>query len=160
MCSAPSSSCRGGGSTPTASAGSRPTEAEHFGRDPAARRVADATLGLMLTFHPRVPGRLVHAFARAMMDPPLREAFGYAAPPAPLEWLAHRGLRARGLALRAFPARRRPKLVADLAWVRSYPDGYRVEELGTFPSGGGCPVGPAPPAVRRPAETPGPGVVG
>jgi hypothetical protein len=115
-------------------------EAEHFGRDDDARRVADATLALMLTFHPRLAASAVEVFGRAMMDPPLRAALGYDAPPVLLERLAHLALRSRGVALRAFPARRRPKRVEDLAWVRSYPDGYRVEELGTFAPGAGCPV--------------------
>jgi hypothetical protein len=28
--------------------------------------------------------------------------------------------------------------VEDLRWIRTYPDGYDVEQLGTFPRG--CPV--------------------
>jgi hypothetical protein len=115
-------------------------EAEHFGYDEDARRVADATLGLMLTFHPRVAAPAVEVFARAMMDPPLRAAFRYDDPPALVERLVRGGLKARGVALRAFPARRRPKSVEDLAWVRSYPDGHRVEELGVFAPAPGCPV--------------------
>ena len=115
-------------------------EAEHFGYDEEARRVADSTLALMLTFHPRVAAPAVEVFGRAMMDPPLRAAFRYPAPAAPLERLAHGALRARGVALRAFPARRRPKRVEDLRWIRSYPDGYRVEGLGTFTPAPGCPV--------------------
>lgn len=117
-------------------------EAEHFGFDPGGREVADATLALMRTFYPRPLSRPAGVMALALMDPPLREALRYDAPPAVVEWLARAGLRARGRLLRFFPPRRRPKRVEDLSWIRSYPDGYRVEELGTFPVPGvrGCPV--------------------
>jgi hypothetical protein len=113
-------------------------ETEHFAHDPGARRVADATLELMLTFHPKAAGRVVEVFSRALMDRPLREALGYDAPSPRVQQLSRSALRARGRLLRLFPARRRPKLSADLPWIRSYPDGYRIEELGTFPPG--CPV--------------------
>ncbi|MGZ4488723.1 MAG: oxygenase MpaB family protein [Nocardioides sp.] len=116
-------------------------EAEHFAYDPGARRVADATLALMLTFHPRPAARAVEVFSRALMDPPLRDAFGYAAPPRAVERASRGLLKARGLALRAFPARTRAQTVMDLKWIRSYPDGYDVDRMGTFPSGAsGCPV--------------------
>lgn len=113
-------------------------ETEHFAHDPGARRVADATLELMLTFHPKAASRAVEVFSRALMDQPLRAALGYAAPSPRAEKLSRSALRARGRLLRLFPARRRPKLSADLPWIRSYPGGYRIEELGTFPPG--CPV--------------------
>ena len=124
-------------------------EAEHFAFDRGARRVADATLELLTTFYPRPLRRPVALFARAVMDEPLREAFGYAAPPRAVVAAARGGLRARGRAERVLPARRRPLRVEDLRWIRSYPDGYDVEELGTFPPG--CPVpgvSPARPAPR------------
>ena len=52
-------------------------EAEHFGFDEGGRRVADATLALMLTFYPRSLARPMEVFSRALMDRPLLEAFGY-----------------------------------------------------------------------------------
>ena len=119
-------------------------EAEHFAYDEGGRRVADATLELMLTFHPRPVRRAVEVFSRALMDPPLRAAFRYDDPPAPVVTLSRGALKARGLLLRAFPARVEPKVVEDLPQIRSYPDGYDIERLGTFPVPGvaGCPVRP------------------
>ncbi len=113
-------------------------EAEHFAFDSGARRVADSTLELMTTFYPWVPDRLMHAFARSLMDEPLRTSLRYAAPPAVLDRLGPLALRARGRLLRAAPPRRRPKQLEDIRWIRSYPDGYAISALGTFP--GGCPV--------------------
>lgn len=117
-------------------------EAEHFAFDEGGRRVADATLALMIGFQPRVVRPVMGVFSRALMDPPLRAAFRYADPPGPVVALSRGLLRARGLLLRAFPARREPVLIEDLPQIRSYPDGYRVEDLGTFPVPGvaGCPV--------------------
>ncbi|WP_166389588.1 oxygenase MpaB family protein [Nocardioides ochotonae] len=118
-------------------------EAEHFAFDEGGRRVADATLALLLTFHPSVASRAVEVFSRSLMDQPLREAFGYDAPAPRVEALSRGLLRARGVLLRAFPVRRDPKRIADLPWIRSYPDGFRVADLGTFPGATptpGCPV--------------------
>lgn len=117
-------------------------EAEHFGYDEGGRRVADATLALMVGFQPRIARPVMGVFSRSLMDPPLRRAFRYADPPALVERVSRGALRARGRLLRLFPARRDPKLIEDLPQIRSYPDGYRVEELGTFPVPGqaGCPV--------------------
>ena len=117
-------------------------EAEHFGYDEGARRVADATLALMQTFYARAVQKPAGLFAKALMDQPLREAFRYDAPPAAVQQASRAALRARGLALRAFPARKSPKRIEDISWIRSYPDGYDLEKLGTFPVPGaaGCPV--------------------
>lgn len=117
-------------------------EAEHFGWEPGARRVADATMGLMQTFYPPFAAKPVALFSRAIMDQPLREALGYDAPPPALEKASHAALKARGRMLRLFPARMSAQTIADLPWVRSYPDGFDLEQLGTFPTPGvaGCPV--------------------
>jgi hypothetical protein len=113
-------------------------EATHFAYDDGGRRVADATLDLMTTFYPRVLAAPMRVFARALMDQPLLEAFGYRTPPAPVVHLARAGLRLRGRLERLLPARRDPLTVRDLRWVRSYPDGFDVDAMGTFPRR--CPV--------------------
>lgn len=112
-------------------------EAEHFAFDPGGRRVADATKDLMLTFYPRIAAPAIEVFSRSVMDEPLRRAFDYRDPHPRVVRLSRWALRTRGRVLRAFPARRRPKLIEDISWIRSYPDGYDVAELGTFPA---CPV--------------------
>jgi hypothetical protein len=43
------------------------------------------------------------------------------------------------------PARRRPLHSPDLPRIRSYPDGYQVDALGTFPHGCPLPHGSAVP---------------
>jgi hypothetical protein len=110
-------------------------EAEHFAYDEGARRVADATMHLLGTFYPAFMARPMDLFSRALMDDPLLEAFHYDKPPGPVVRAARGGLRARGRAERLLPARRKPKTVADNRRIRSYPDGFDIERLGTFPRG-------------------------
>ena len=118
-------------------------EAEHFAFDEGARRVADVTLGLVTTFYPKPFRRAVEVFSKALMDEPLLHAFRYDVPHPAVVRACRAALRARGRLLQFFPSRRKPKLVKDFSWVRSYPDGYDLAELGTFPTG--CPVPHASP---------------
>lgn len=109
-------------------------ETEHFAFSAKARRVADATLGLMTTLPPndKAPAFAVKRFAFAVMDDPLLDAFGYPHPRAWERWLARRGLQLRGWLIRRMPARREPHYVSDMGYYRSYPDGFTVDGLGTF----------------------------
>lgn len=112
-------------------------EAEHFGYDEGGRRVADATMQLFTGFYPPVLRRPVELFSRSLMDDPLLAAFGYPRPPAVVRRLARAALRARGRVEAVLPARRTPRHSPDMPTVRSYPHGYEIESLGTFPRG--CP---------------------
>ena len=115
-------------------------EAEHFGYDEGARQVADATLRLMTTFPPNnlAPAWAVRRFSYAVMDDPLLDAFRYPRPSAAVRRAARFALRTRAAALRLAPPRLEPLRSVDLKSIRSYPDGYHAEELGTFTPG--CPV--------------------
>jgi hypothetical protein len=124
-------------------------EAEHFAFDEGARRVADVTLGLVTTFYPKPLRRAVEVFSKALMDEPLLRAFRYDVPHPVVVGACRAALRARGRLIRFFPPRRKPKLVGDFSWVRSYPAGYDLAQLGTFPAG--CPV-PHPSTQRATTE--------
>ena len=113
-------------------------EAAHFGYDEAGRRVADATMALMLTFYPRIMSRPMEVFSRALMDRPLLDGLGYQAPPTAVVAAARAGMRLRARALALGPARSRPVRTQDMPRIRSYPNGYDVSAMGTFPRG--CPV--------------------
>ena len=115
-------------------------EREHFGFDPGARAVADSTLALLATFPPndRLPSALVRRISLATMDPPLLDAFGFPHPSRAMRAFVRAGLRARGRVVRFLPPRSRPFYARQMPQIRSYPDGYAVSELGTFPPG--CPV--------------------
>ncbi len=121
-------------------------EAEHFAFDEGARRVADATLDLLCSFYPRPMSALVRAFALSIMDDHLRDAFRYAAPHPAVVRASRSALRLRGRLEALLPARRSPKRIKDLRIIRSYPNGFDVDQLGTFPQH--CPV----PRVRTSAR--------
>lgn len=113
-------------------------EAEHFARDEKSIAVADATLSLFASFYPRIARKAANAVLRSLMDDHLLAAFGYPKPSRPVVLASH-GLvcvRARIVALKG--ARPTPKRLEDFREVRSYPNGFALSELGTFPTG--CPV--------------------
>ena len=109
-------------------------EVEHFGYDDKARAVADATLKLLVSFYPRIFAKGTNLFSRALMDAHLLNAFGYKVPSRPVVWIARASLRMRGRVVRFMPARRTPLHANELKRVKSYPGGFIVERLGTFPS--------------------------
>jgi hypothetical protein len=72
---------------------------------------------------------MVRTGVHAVLDEPLREAFGFAAPPW-LPPLVDRSLRARAAVVRHLPPRRRPASTTESRLVRSYPGGHRTADLG------------------------------
>lgn len=127
-------------------------ERAHFGFDAGGRDVAESTLALLATFppHHRIPAALDRQFSLALMDGPLLDAFGFRRPGPVLRALARGGLKARGRVVRFLPPRTQPYFGRQMPQVRSYPDGYEVARLGTFPPG--CPV-PEPGEVAVTAAT-------
>jgi hypothetical protein len=109
-------------------------ERETYVFDPKARAVADSTLDLFVTFHPKPLRPLMRRFSIALLDDHLRATFGYPKPSALMSRLAHGSLVARGRVVRFLPARRRPSYLRDTHRIRSYPGGFMIERLGTFPA--------------------------
>ncbi|GAA1901904.1 oxygenase MpaB family protein [Lapillicoccus jejuensis] len=108
-------------------------EAEHVRPDPRTREVADATMDLLCSFYPPPLRPAMRLFSVALLDPHLRDAFGYDAPPRAVVAAAHAGLRLRGRVVRWLPPRRLPRLTSDSSRIRSYPGGHLVEQLGAIP---------------------------
>lgn len=109
-------------------------ERDKYVFDPKARAVADATLDLFVTFYPRPLRPVMRRFSIALLDDHLRAAFDYPKPSPLLVRLAHGSLVARGKLIRFFPPRRKPTFLRDTHRVRSYPGGFMIEKLGTFPA--------------------------
>ncbi|AWB91591.1 oxygenase MpaB family protein [Aeromicrobium chenweiae] len=109
-------------------------ERETYVFDAKARAVADATLELFVGFYPRPLRPLMRRFSIALLDDHLRAAFGYPRPPRIVQALAHGSLVVRGRVVRLLPPRRRPVRVRDSHRIRSYPGGFMIERLGTFPA--------------------------
>ncbi|MFI9151408.1 oxygenase MpaB family protein [Streptomyces sp. NPDC053367] len=117
-------------------------EAAHFAWDEGASRVSDATLGLMVSWYPRPLAPLLRTATLALLDDSLLRAFRYAPPSAAARTLVRRAVRLRGRAVRLLPPRRAPHFARQNWEIKGYPDGYEVNELGTWPVPGvrGCPV--------------------
>ncbi|WP_433549212.1 oxygenase MpaB family protein [Streptomyces sp. CA-294286] len=116
-------------------------EAEHFGWDEGAREVSDATLDLMGSWYgPLAP--LARGASLALLDEPLLRAFRYERPHPAARTAVRAALRLRGRAVRLLPPRRVPHYARQNPEIKSYPKGYEVAALGTFPVPGarGCPV--------------------
>ena len=111
-------------------------EREHFAYSPGGRAVSDATLTLLAGFYPRPLRPLLRRVTLALLDAPLREAFRYPEPGPATRALTVGGLRARALVERRLPPRRRPRHVRELREFAIYPEGYTVDQLGTFPGRG------------------------
>jgi hypothetical protein len=105
-------------------------EARRLGFSAGGSRTATATRDLFVSWFPRPLAPLARAGVVALLDPPLLAAFGYAPAPAWLRAGADLALRARARVVRFLPPRRHPVRVRDAWTVRSYPDGYAVEDLG------------------------------
>lgn len=114
-------------------------EREHFAYEEGGHAVSEATLDLMASWYPGPLAPLMRKASLCLMDPPLRAAFGYADPPRALERAVRGGMRLRGRAVRLLPPRRTPHFARQSPNIRSYPQGYDLAALGTFP--GRCPVG-------------------
>ena len=123
-------------------------EADRFGWDEGARKVSDATLGLMASWYgPLAP--LARGASLALLDDPLLRAFRYDRPHPAARTAVRGALRLRARAVRLLPPRRTPHYARQNPEIKGYPNGYQVAELGTFPVPGvrGCPV---PHANRTP----------
>ncbi len=117
-------------------------EEAHFGWDEGARRVSDATIDLMASWYPRPFAPLLRAATRALLDESLLTAFRCPVPSAATRALVRRAVRVRGRVVRLLPPRREPHFARQNREIKGYPNGYRLEELGTRPVPGvhGCPV--------------------
>ena len=119
-------------------------ERRHFRLTEPGRRVSTATRELFVGWLPRPLAPAVRSAIHALLDDPLREAFGFPRAPRLVRGLVSGGLRLRARALRLLPPRRRPRLRTGLRHP-SYPHGYTIDRLGP-------PGEPNPVLPRRPAQ--------
>lgn len=114
----------------------RSYEARRYVFAPSNRLIAERTIDLVLAdyFVPKWLHAATRPFALAICEPPLVAALGFEEPPPWLRRLAGGGLALRRAVLSRLPAPRTPKW-NPLA-RRTYPEGYNIEELGTFPRHG------------------------
>ncbi len=105
-------------------------ERQNFAYSPSNARVAAGTRDMFLGwFLPRFLHPLGAPFLYALLDDLLLEAFGFPKPAPILRPLVSGLLRARARLVRLLPERRQPRLRTGPRRP-TYPNGYRVEELG------------------------------
>ena len=108
-------------------------ERTKFGFTEGGQRVGGATRDLFIGwFLPKWCYPAVRPFIYSLLDDPLLEAFRFPKAPALVTALTRASLGARAFALRFFPERTRPKLRTHLKTL-SYPQGHRIEDLGSLP---------------------------
>ncbi|WP_260634876.1 oxygenase MpaB family protein [Streptomyces angustmyceticus] len=108
-------------------------EEAHFGWDEGARRVSDATLDLMAGWYgPLAP--VVRGASMALLDDTLLESFRYEQPKPAVKRAVRTALKLRAKAVRLLPPRRTPHYARQNPEIKGYPNGFRVSELGTFPT--------------------------
>jgi hypothetical protein len=107
-------------------------EAANFQFSETNQRISDATIKLLLGFY--LPHWLYWAgkpAIRALLDPPLLDSMGLRPVPVWFSRLTVGALRTRAVVLRRLPLRRKPRLLTQIPRP-TYPEGHRIEELGTF----------------------------
>lgn len=108
-------------------------ERSHFGYARSNHNIAVSTRNMFLGWY--LPKLIAHFGAPAvyaMMDDPLCEAVGFPKPSQGMRRLVEGSLKARGRFIRLLPPRKRPRLLTQIK-TRTYPKGYQIEQLGTFP---------------------------
>lgn len=105
-------------------------ERQYFVYNAASRRVAQATIDIFLGWYPRPLHPLIRELIYAMLDDPLREAFGFPKAHAALRFVAEGVLKLGALVIRdLLPPRQQPFLLTRQP-NRTYPQGYQIEEMG------------------------------
>jgi ER-bound oxygenase mpaB/B'/Rubber oxygenase, catalytic domain len=102
----------------------------HFKYSDTNRKLGIATRDLFLSWYlPRPLRWLGRPLIYAAMDDRLLDAFGFPKPSAAVRRIVEGLIRFRGRLIRLLPERRRPQLLTTKRH-RSYPDGYRLNDLG------------------------------
>jgi hypothetical protein len=134
---------------------SREHERTRFRYDDANHRVATATRELFVSWAPGVLRPVTRVAIHAMLDDAMLDAFGFPRPPRLMRTVVAGALRARARALRLFPAHRRKDFITGRP-QRSWPNGYRISQLGPppllRPDEGGLPA-PAPESASKRQST-------
>lgn len=118
-------------------------ERAHFRYSETNQRVGQATMRIFLNWYAAPLRPLVRKVIYALLDEPLRIAFGFPKASGFLRRTVEAGLKAQAWAIRHLPPRRSPYSLLK-APNRTYPDGYEIERLG--------PPDVPPDPVTRPRE--------
>jgi hypothetical protein len=107
----------------------RDYERDHFRYTESNHQVAEASVQVFLQWYPKLLRPLARQAIYALMDDALLEAVGF---PKPSRWwrkLVRKALRVRAAFVKWIPRRGKPFLLTQAA-IRSYPTGYKMDDLG------------------------------
>jgi len=108
----------------------RAYEREHFRYSASNAVIGEATVQIFTNWYPAPTRPFVREAIYALMDDPLREAFGFPKASSALIGLVANGLKLRGrMICHLFPPRTTPHRVSQSP-NRTYPAGYEIERLG------------------------------
>jgi hypothetical protein len=109
-------------------------ERDRFGYSTGGRAVSDATFNLVDSWYPAPFRPLVRWAGLAMLDPHLRRALRYDDPPAIVSAGVEVALQLRKRVVSLMSARRDFVETLSRLRLRTYPQGYDVATVGTFPA--------------------------
>lgn len=107
----------------------RDYERQNFRYSDANRRVGESTRNLFLSWFPKYLRPVLECSFYALMDETVRDAFGFPHPPQIANWGVETALKLRGKLMRWVPPRKQSSFQTS-APPRSYPNGYKLEDLG------------------------------
>ena len=99
---------------------------------PSNLAIAHATREMFAGWYPRPMRPMIRSVVTALVEDEVLDAFGFERPSRLVRSLVNTSLRLRARVLRILPRRKTPRVVTARRH-RSYPNGYRVEELGAVP---------------------------
>lgn len=104
-------------------------EAKNFKYAPENEQIARATVAVMENWFPPFLRSPILPAVSAMLDEPLRKAFGFPTPPSWVRPFLEGGLKVRANFLRLFNPNQKVSFITTQK-NRSYPKGYTIEDLG------------------------------
>jgi hypothetical protein len=107
----------------------RDYERDHFHYADSNHQVAESSVQVFLQWYPALLRPLARQVIYTLMDDVLLDAVGF---PKPSHWwrgLVRKTLRLRAFVIKWLPRRRKPFLLTQSA-IRSYPTGYKMDDLG------------------------------
>ena len=116
-------------------------ERDHFAYSPSNNRVGEATIQVFLNWYASPLHPVVREAIYALLDDPLREAFGFPKASTALTGLLTIGLKTRARAIRQFGTPRKTPRLFTQEPNCTYPLGYKIEHMG--------PIDVPPDPVRR-----------
>jgi hypothetical protein len=107
----------------------RDYERDHFRYAETNHRVAESSVKVFLNWYPASLRPLARQVIYALMDDALLDAVGFPRPSRWWRWLVRKGFRVRAHIYKWLPRRRKAFLLTQSA-IRSYPTGYKMDDLG------------------------------